>query len=542
MNYADTILYGCSFFAGMELPDDYDYVVLKEGRIVSIGKGEGWKEYVGSETEVIELPPDSLVVPGFHDSHLHLIMAALNYNFVDLADARSEEEAVQMVYEFSKTIPDDPWVVGLNWYHMNWENRQLPTKESLDRYFPDRPVFLTNTEVHGAWVNSKALELVGITDETPDPDYGEIFRDANGEATGYLNEMAMGLAGKYALKFTIAREKELITKVAALFASKGVTAVQDMRPELGYDLGQYEAFAQLAEENALDIRVHSAANLFDDLDQVMELQQKYNSDKFRLCLLKQYLDGVPTTHTAMVTEPYLDAPDIMGEPLNDIVKMQQQVEKAHRHGLSVKIHCCGDRAVKQALDFYEVSINKYGKTASRHAVEHVEIVRPEDVDRFKELGIIASMQPEHMVIQVDRYEENPYFDKYSEKQMETSWNFRRLLDKGVRVAFGTDCPVVGIDPLIGIYRAVTRKFNDGKPDEGMQPSQKITVREALHCYTYNSAFGVKREHELGTLEAGKLADIAVIDKNILNCEPEEIKEAKVLLTLMNGDITYDGRR
>lgn len=538
MNYADTVIRGGSFFAGKGLSREYDYIAVKDGKILAIGTDQGWKHYTGPDTKEIVLPDNALVVPGFHDSHLHLLMSALCHNFVDLFDAESEEEAARMAYEFSKTIPDDPWVIGLNWYHMNWKNRQLPTKKSMDLYFPDRPVFLTNTEVHGAWVNSKALELIGITKDTPDPPYGQIVRDADGEATGYLNEMAMGLAGKHAMKFSMSKEKELISGILKEFASKGVTAVQDMRPELGYDLGQYQAFHELSVEGKLDIRVHSAANLFDNADLVLELQKQYNDDVFQISLLKQYMDGVPTTHTAMIVEPYKDAPHETGEPINDLQKMREQIEYAHQKGLSVKIHCCGDRAVKQTLDFYEAAIKKYGRTASRHAIEHVEIIQPEDVLRFKELGIIASMQPEHMVIQVDRYEDNPYFEKYSEKQLNTCWNFRTLLDQGIRVAFGSDCPVVDINPITGIYRAVTRRFNDGNPAEGMQPEQKITVEEALHCYTYQSAFGVHREDQLGTLEPGKYADLAVLDTNILTCPPEKIKDTEVLFTMMNGKVTY----
>ena len=539
MYYADTILHGGAYFAGLGLAEDSDYLVIRGGRILSVGKGDGWRFYCGPSTREISLPESALVIPGVHDSHLHLIMSALNRAYVDLSQARSEEEAAGMVFEFSKTIPDDSWVIGLNWYHMNWPGRQLPSKESLDRYFPDRPVFLTNTEVHGAWVNSRALELVGITDQTPNPAHGEIMRDSQGHATGYLNEMAMGLAGRHALKFNIQKEKELVFDVLQDFASKGITSVQDMRPELGYDLGQYETFYQMASEKCLNVRVHSAASLFDDIEEVIAAGKKYNSSVFQICLLKQYMDGVPTTHTAMIMDPYLDQPDYRGEPVNDPQLLKKQIEIAHQHGISVKIHCCGDRAVSMVLDFYESAIRKYGRTRSRHAIEHVEIIQPEDVKRFEKLGIIASMQPEHMVVQVDNYEDNPYFEKYSQKQLSTSWNFRTLLDRNITVSFGSDCPVVDVNPLMGIYRAVTRKFNNGKPESGMQPDQKISVREALHCYTRNSAFGVRREHELGTLEAGKYADIAVLDTNLLQCDPEEIKNAQVLLTIMNGKITHN---
>lgn len=536
--YADIIIQGASFFPGLNLPEDYDYIALKDSRILSMGKGQCWKQYCGPETQVLELTKEQLVVPGFHDSHLHLLMSALNYHYVDLFDVRSEKEAAELVAEFAKSHPDDEWIIGLNWYHMDWDRKELPTKKSLDRHLPDRPVFLINTEVHGAWVNSKALEVCGIDDSTPDPESGEIVRDEKGEATGYLNETAMSLCAVVALTFDIPKEKELIGLALEQYASFGVTSVQDLRPELGYDLGQYETYYQMAREGKLKARVHSAANLMDPIDEVIAQRERYNGDLFQIALLKQYMDGVPTTHTAMNLEPYVDAPDLQVKPLGDIRKMKEQIEKAHRNGLSVKVHCCGDGAVRQTLDLYENAIEKYGETASRHAVEHLEIIHADDIERMAKYHIIASMQPEHMVIQVDRWVDNPYLDKYSPAQLETTWCFRTLLDKGITLAFGSDCPVVSVNPLMGIYRAVTRLFNDGNPKGGMNPEQKISVREALHCYTYHSAYGIHREHELGTLEPGKLADLAVLDHNILETDPSAIPKTQVLMTVMNGKITY----
>lgn len=536
--YADIIIQGASFFPGLNLPEDYDYIALKDSRILSMGKGQCWKQYCGPETQVLEFTKEQLVVPGFHDSHLHLLMSALNYHYVDLFDVRSEKEAAELVAEFAKSHPDDEWIIGLNWYHMDWDRKELPTKKSLDRHLPDRPVFLINTEVHGAWVNSKALEVCGIDDSTPDPESGEIVRDEKGEATGYLNETAMSLCAVVALTFDIPKEKELIGLALEQYASFGVTSVQDLRPELGYDLGQYETYYQMAREGKLKARVHSAANLMDPIDEVIVQRERYNGDLFQIALLKQYMDGVPTTHTAMNLEPYVDAPNLQVKPLGDIRKMKEQIEKAHRNGLSVKVHCCGDGAVRQTLDLYENAIEKYGETASRHAVEHLEIIHADDIERMAKYHIIASMQPEHMVIQVDRWVDNPYLDKYSPAQLETTWCFRTLLDKGITLAFGSDCPVVSVNPLMGIYRAVTRLFNDGNPKGGMNPEQKISVREALHCYTYHSAYGIHREHELGTLEPGKLADLAVLDHNILETDPSAIPKTQVLMTVMNGKITY----
>ncbi|NBI64514.1 hypothetical protein D3Z38_16045 [Clostridiales bacterium] len=364
INYADTIIHGASFFPGLDLPEDYDYMALKDSRILSMGKGQCWKEYRKPDTQVLEFTKEQLVVPGFHDSHLHLLMSALNYHYVDLFNVRSEEEAAASVAKFAEDHPDDDWIIGLNWYHIDWDRKELPTKKSLDAYLPDRPVFLINTEVHGAWVNSKALEVCGIDDSTPDPESGEIVRDENGEATGYLNETAMGLGAVVALTFDIAKEKELVSLALERYASFGVTSIQDLRPELGYDLGQYETYYQMAQEDKLKVRIHSAANLMDPMDEVIAQREKYNGDLFQIALLKQYMDGVPTTHTAMSLEPYVDAPDLKVEPLGDIEKMKKQIERAHRNGLSVKVHCCGDGAVHQTLDLYENVIEKYGQTAS----------------------------------------------------------------------------------------------------------------------------------------------------------------------------------
>lgn len=540
MLLADKIICNASFFPGLGLDDDLDFVTIRGNKIQSIGKGDGWREFAGDDTQVITLTKDQLVIPGFHDAHLHALMSALNFRYVDLGDAKNEEEAAQLVFEFAKTIPDEEWVFGLNWYHLNWNNHELPTKRSLDGLFPDRPVFLINTEVHGAWVNSEALRRAGITDDTEDPPYGEIYRFDSGEVTGFLNEKAMGLVARIAFKFPVKLEQSLLMPLFEYYAKEGITAVQDLRPELGYDLGQYEALQAMEQEGTLNLRVFSAANLFDSVETVLADAEKYNGELFQICLLKQFVDGVPTTHTAMTTEPYLDNPSTTGDPINDIAQMRASILNAHKNGLSVKLHCCGDRAVETALDMYEEAVEKYGFTKSRHAVEHVEILRPQDVERFRKLKVIASMQPEHLVAQVAAYKDYPYRLQYSEATLKNSWIFRTLIDAGVTVAFGSDNPVVQVRPLSGVYRAVTRKFDDGLPEAGINPSEKISVGEALHCYTRNPAYAVGREGEVGTLEPGKLADIAVLDRNILKTNPEEIKDTKVLLTMMNGRITHDG--
>jgi predicted amidohydrolase YtcJ len=209
--------------------------------------------------------------------------------------------------------------------------------------------------------------------------------------------------------------------------------------------------------------------------------------------------------------------------------------------MSVRLHCCGDGAVHYALDCYEKAVKQYGNTGARHAIEHAETMTPEDIERFARLGVIASMQPEHLAM-TDVFEENPYLVRYNQRQKKFAWPIKSLMDAGAIVSFGSDCPVVTNDPFVGLYRAVTRVHNDGKPEGGWNPEQKISMEDALHAYTLNGYYGVKREHELGTLEPGKLADLIVLDQNLLTVEPEKIRSTKVLLTILDGGTVHEATK
>jgi predicted amidohydrolase YtcJ len=539
MSDANLVLVGASFFLGKGLPQDMDYIVIKSDRIVDMGMDDSWKVHLGDNTKVIQLNKEQLVLPGFHDSHLHIIMSGMYEKYVDLGGAEDEEDAARMVKEFADTIPEEEWVIGLNWYYLAWKKKILPTAASIDRYLPDRPVCLINTEVHGAWVNSKALKVIGINKDSLNPPCGEIFRDDNGLPTGYLSEAAMGLVTSVALNFVPSLEKEIIRAFMKRANSVGITSVQDMRPELGIDLGKYETFHDLDENGELTVRIHGAANLFDDIQSVLDAQNKYNSRFFQIALLKQYIDGVSTNYTALVIDGYLNSPDQHGAALSDFKHVGKCIEKAQEHGLSVRLHSCGDGAVRQSLDFYENAHRKYGNAGSRHGIEHAEIIKPEDINRFQELGVIAAMQPEHINLSFEEFSQQP---KYDDKQLTFGWAIKTLSDLGTTVAFGSDSPVVDLNPCLGLHRAVNRSDNNDKPDGGWKPEEKISIEQAIHAYTYNSAFAVKREHEIGTLEEGKYADIVVLDRNLLTINPKFIKDARVLMTIMNGKIVYQNMK
>lgn len=538
---ADIVLKSNVIFDSIsESPFD-GFVAVKGNKITGVGERKEADRFTGADTKVYEYK-DKLVMAGFHDSHTHLLMAGLYKTHVNLLNARSEEEAALLVKKAADASRHkEGWVIGFSWYHVFWDNRTLPAKKSLDRYFPDRPVFLLNAEAHGAWVNSKALEIAGIARDTPDPFGGKIARDEIGEATGFLYESAVGLVGKYALVFTAEQEKQLIRAYMAAAAEYGITSLNDMQPYFHGNMGSLEVYSDMDRKGELTVRIHAAPDLLGDLDQVVRWRERYGSDKLKVGLLKQFLDGVVTTHTALVLEEYADAPGNSGISLNDTEAIKNAVPEAHRRGLSVKLHSCGDKSARMALDYYENAVRMYGKNQCRHAIEHLEIIKKEDIARFRELGVIPSVQPEHIAL-TQRFDENPYPVALGKERAGKTWPLKSLHDAAGVLAIGSDCPVVDNDPFLEIYRAVTRLHNDGQPEGGWNPAEKLSMYEVLRSYTYGSAYGVNREEELGTLEPGKFADIIVIDRNLFTVDPSEIMGSRVDMTMMDGKVIFERRQ
>lgn len=538
MMKADLIISSNLIFDSVEEIPYEGYVAIRDEKIIEVGRGKVPDLLKDKNTEEKNYN-DKLVMPGFHDSHAHLIMAGMYSTYVNLLNARSEEEAALMV----KAAADadkmkDGWIIGFSWYHVFWDNKTLPNKASLDKYFPDRPVCLINAEAHGAWVNSKALEIAGINNETPDPFGGEIQRDENGEATGFLYESATGLVGKYAFVFSQEEEMEIIKAFLKNAGEYGITSVNDVMPYFHGNMGNIETYSDIDKKGDLTVRVHAAPDLIGDLDEVEEWQKKYTSDNLKIDMVKQFLDGVCTTHTALVLEEYADAPGNMGISLTDTQAIKKAVPEAHRRGLSIKLHTCGDKSARMALDYYEDAIKLYGKNKCRHAIEHIEMLSPQDLPRFKELEIVPSVQPEHIAL-TQNFDENPYPIVLGVERAGKTWPLKDLYDTVGFLAIGSDCPVVDNNPFLEIYRGVTRLHNDGKPEGGWNPTQRLTMYEMLRSYTYGSAYGVRREHELGTLEAGKFADIIVIDRNLFEVESIDVMDAKVDLTVMGGRVVFE---
>ena len=534
---AEYIIKGGTFFRGKGLPNDIDFMAVKSGRILGMGKEKDMTGYIGSETEVETVSPDCLVMPGFYDSHNHTVMAGMYHTCVDLGDCESEEGTCEKVKKYAETIPGELWVYGFNWYHVFWENKVLPTTKIIDRYVSDRPVFLVSAEGHTVWLNSRALELCGITRDTEAPPYGKIYRFDDGTPSGCLDDKAIDIAADYACRFPESVETRFIREHVKKSNYYGITSINDFLPFYGFDMGNHDIFKKLEERGELSLRVHCAPDLFSDIDEVLSRREKYNSGRFRICMLKAFVDGVWTMHTALMLEPYANKPDSRGRPACDLDLLKDRIEEAHRKGISVRLHCCGDGASHYALDCIEGAVKKYGQTGARHAIEHFETTIMEDIARCASLGVIASIQPAHIAM-IDVFDENTYLGAYNERQKKMSWAIGSFMDAGVTVVFGSDCPIVSSDPFLALYRAVTRLHNDGRPEGGWNPEQKISMEDALDAYTLKGAFAVGREDELGTLETGKLADFIVLDRNLLTIGAEEIRGTKVLKTFVEGKCVY----
>lgn len=514
------------------------FVAVDGNRIIAVERGKNYSQYI-QESTVIKEFKDNTVMAGFHDSHTHLLMAGLFKTYVNLADCRSEEETALKVKTAAEAQgSDEGWVRGFSWYHVFWDNRQLPTAKTLDKYFPERPVCLIHAEAHGAWVNTAAMKIMGITKDTPDPEGGLIVRDENGEPTGVLLEAATGLATKYAFDFTEEEEKAVIRAFMESAKTLGITSINDVQPYYHGNMGRVAIYGSMDKAEELTVRIHAAPDLLGDLDKVIEDQLRYTSDRLKIAHVKQFLDGVSTTHTALLLEDYADAPGNKGEELCDLEAIGKAVPEAHRRGLSVKLHSCGDRSARYAIDYIERAVKEYGQNSCRHAIEHLELVNERDVERIRKLGIFPSVQPEHLAL-TQTFEANPYPDTLGKERADRAFAYRTLYNAAGILGIGSDCPVVDNNPFLEIFRAVTRVHDDFMPEGGWTPSEKLTLAEVLRCYTYGSAYGVHREDELGSLTAGKFADIIVLDKNIFKVPEAELIDRKVIMTVMDGKIVYE---
>jgi len=534
---ADTVLHnGRIWTVSARQPEAEALAILGE-RIVAVGTNAAIKPWIGPSTRVIDLH-QRRVLPGFHDSHIHLLGSGQRLAQVALKDARDEAEFGARLRAFDQKLPRNRWLLGGEWDHDRTFGGQLPDAALLDRYVADRPVFLRRYDGHMGVVNTHVLKLAGITAGTPDPPGGIIYRrPGSKEPSGLLRDHAMDLVSQHV---PAPSEDEIIEAVRAALAvarAVGVTSVEDMD---GSDAGTrrrlFRLYQQLARDNKLTLRVQLYWPLaeWNSLAQ-LGVQAGFGNSWVRIGGLKGFVDGSLGSSTARMFEPYLHEPGSSGIFVTPLDKLRENIWNADRAGLQVVVHAIGDRANAELLDIFAEVAQKNGRRDRRFRIEHAQHLRPQDYPRFRELGVIPSMQPYH-IIDDGRWAEG----RIGAKRCASSYANRALLDAGARLAFGSDWSVAPLNPLLGIDAAVNRRTLDGKHPQGWFAEQKISVARAVEAYTLTSAFAAFVEKERGSLEVGKLADLVVLSRDILaDSERDRIADTQVLLTLVGGRIVHE---
>ncbi|EPD66538.1 amidohydrolase [Streptomyces sp. HGB0020] len=517
-------------------------VAVAGGRIVAVGHDEV-RELVGPRTEVVELD-GRLLLPGFQDAHVHPIPAGLELGQCDLTGTRTAEETVAVVRAYAEAHPEREWILGGGWSMEAFEGG-TPTKALLDAAVPDRPVYLPNRDHHGAWVNSRALELAGIGASTPDPADGRIERDAAGEPSGTLQEGAMQLVGRLTPPATAADRLTALLHAQRHLHALGITAWQDAL--VGDFLGMDDpagAYVAAAREGSLTARVRGA--LWWDrergAEQIPELVEKraaLSHGRFSAGSVKLMLDGVAENGTAALLDPYLDrcgcATANRGKSFIDARHLPKYVTELDALGFQCHFHALGDRAVRDALDAVEAARTANGPSDTRPHLAHLQVVHPDDVPRFARMGATANIQPLWAA-------HEPQMDELTipflgSERAAWQYPFGALLRSGARLAAGSDWPVSSPDPLQGIHVAVNRVAPGGDGSRVFLPHQRLTLAEALTAYTAVSAH-VNHLDETGRIRVGALADLVVLDRDVFSEPAEAIADARVELTYVGGEMVY----
>lgn len=525
---ADRIFLGGQIWTGQADHVDAEAVAIKDGRILAVGSTAEIGRYAGAETEQVDLA-GGFLMPGFMDNHVHFYDGSFALTQVQLRDAATPEEFTRRIAEAARKMPKGSWVLGGNWDHELWGGT-LPDRAWIDEATGNVPVSVVRLDGHMVLANSVALKIAGIDASTPDPEGGVIVRDADGRPTGVLKDAAMFMMDEALPKPDDARMDEVFRLGMKHAAKLGVTQVHDM----AYNYRSLETYRRLAARNEMGIRVYA----FTPLEEWPRLkayvkEQGRGDDMLRWGGLKGFVDGSLGSTTAWMYEPYADEPDTSGFPLLEMAELENRVRGATNAGLHVTVHGIGFQANDKLLDIYERVAGGQAAAGQRFRIEHAQHLTAMAIPRFAELGVTASMHPFHL-IDDGRWAEK----RLGKDRLKGTYAIGSVMRAGGRVTFGSDWPVAPLDPLLGVYAAVTRQTTDGKNPDGWIPEEKITVLQALRAYTVANAYAGYQEDRLGLIKAGYLADFVVLDANLFAIDPVAIKDAKVVRTVIGGQDQY----
>ena len=543
---ADTIYLHANVYTGVPSNTQFSSILREEAiavrgdRIQAVGKSVDIQKLKGPETQVIDLG-GRFVMPGFNDAHLHLADAGLQKLNVDLIGVRTLDEFRQRVLAKVETAKPGEWILGGGWDETLWVVKALPSRWDLDEVSGGHPILLDRVDGHLAVANTRALQLAGITIASRDPQGGQIDRDVNGQPTGILRDTAQGAVRGVIPQPTHEARRHGIEVALADLAEHGVTSAQDYSS----DWENFQIYEELEKDGKLTARISEWLPFDESIDELKTKRDSHPQSDLILHtgMLKGFMDGSLGGHTAALLEPYADEPSNSGLPRYETTKLNDMAKERVLAGFQLGFHAIGDKGIQMALDAFaeseKAAREQKVKAANggddfRLRIEHAQVTTPAQIARFKELKVIASMQPSHVLTDM-RWAQ----DRLGPKRAATSYAWAAFLNKGVPLAFGTDYPVEPVTPFRGLYAAVTRKSEDGKQEYFLE--QKLTMDQAIAAYTTGSAFAEFEEKEKGKLQPGMLADFIVLDRDITSSSAERVLATKVLRTVVGGKTVYEAK-
>lgn len=466
-------------------------------------------------------------LPGLIDAHGHVLGLGQERLQADFRGSPSLPDALARAKAFAAANPRNPWVLGGGWNQALWAGKQFPTAGDLDAAISDRPAALTRIDGHAVWVNSRALQIAAITRDTPDPKGGQIVRDARGEATGILVDTAMDLIDRHIPKATDADIKRALTAAMNELAALGLTGVHDA----GIDARQYRLYDQLGAEGALPVRIYAMLSDSKEARDIIGSGPKASlyDDRLQMSSVKSLIDGALGSRGAALLSDYSDQPHHHGLMLYTPAELRALAQLTASKGWQLNVHAIGDAGNRLVLDTFESALTREQRLALRPRIEHAQVISLEDIPRFAQLGVIASMQPTHATSDMNMAE-----DRVGAERIKGAYAWRTLLDAGARLAGGSDFPVELPNPFLGLYAAITRQDSEGNPPDGWYPQQKLSREEALRLFTLDAAYAARMETSTGSLEPGKWADFILIDRDYFKAPQNEIDDIKVVATYVAG--------
>ncbi len=508
-------------------------VAARDGRIVFVGDDAGARALAGTDTRIIDLQGATLM-PGFIDSHCHLYGLGTALVQIDCVGTPSAEAVAALVDSAAQATPPGTWLQGRGWDQNDWTSQQYPDRTLLDRVSDDHPVLLRRIDGHAAWANSKALAAAGITAATVDPAGGSIMRDDRGEPTGILIDNAVDLVLDIIPEPDSTEKIQRIDLALAHCVRRGLTGVH----EAGLDWERLDIYRELDAAGKLPLRIYG---MFDDKPEVLaraRTEGPFHSQDGMITVraVKLYADGALGSRGALLLADYSDQPGNRGWAVTPREHLMEVARNLGAAGFQICTHAIGDGANRMMLDIYEEALAEIGPKDRRWRIEHAQILDPADIPRFAELGVIAAMQPTHCTSDMDWAPA-----RLGPRRLSGAYAWKSLLDSGAHLCFGTDFPIERVDPLLGLYAARTRMHPDGTPPGGWLPQQRLDARTAVELYTAGSAYAAFQENELGRIQPGFRADFTILDDDPSTCADRELLDLKVLYTVVDGRVVFDGR-